>query len=254
MVFSFLFAFLFSYHAKGLETEIIVKARGSKAHGVYSHFRLIVNNMDCGSKHAHIDFEDYSFTVPFSKNEIKVIKIVFDNDMYSMGEDRNLCVRSIVIDGDIPIRADRNNVNYVCANGEEHPYCGMMEWNGTLTFDVESLRFHPGDMTLSSQEEVNNFNAQYVEGTLKISGNDIMDLTPLAGLVSVKRSLIITNNPNLTSIVGLNALLEVGFISIEKNPKLKTIDGFDELQKCGGMYIRENGALKAIKCFESPSI
>jgi hypothetical protein len=245
---------LLSYQAMGLETELVVKARGSKANGVYSHFRLIVNDMDCGSKHVHIDFDDYAFTIPFSRSEIKKVQIVFDNDWYSMGEDRNLCVKSIVIDDDIPMRAGRESVEYICANGERHPYCGMMEWNGTLTFDVENLQFHPGDKTLTSQEEVNEFTAEYVQGNLRVSGNDIVDLTPLSQLVSVKRSLIIENNPNLTNIAGLNVLMEVGFIKIENNPKLKSIDAFSQLEKCGGMYIRDNNLLKTIKCFNSPSI
>jgi hypothetical protein len=244
----------FATQALADNTTLTVKAKGSKAHGVYSHFEVFVNGVKCGEKYADMDFEEYCFPVPFSKSEIREVKIAFTNDVYSMGEDRNLCVFGILIDDEIPIRANRENVKYVCQNGNEHPYCGMMQWNGSLLFDVADLRIHPGDVTLRTQEEVNVFNQQYVEGSLTISGDDIVDLAPLSGLAAVKNALIIESNPRLVKIHGLNNLLKVGFISIEKNDRLETIDGFDSLEQCGGMYIRENGKLNTIKCFESRGI
>jgi hypothetical protein len=244
----------FATQAFADNTTLTVKAKGSKAHGVYSHFEVYVNGMKCGDKYTDMDFEEYCFPVPFSKSEIKEVKVVFTNDVYSMGEDRNLCVFGILIDGEIPIKANRQNATYVCQNGDKVPYCGMMQWNGTLIFDVADLRIHPGDVTLRTQEEVNVFNQQYVEGSLTISGEDIVDLAPLSGLASVKKALIIENNPRLVNIRGLNNLLEAGFISIEKNDRLENIDGFDSLERRGGMYIRENGVLNSLKCFESLGI
>lgn len=235
-------------------TELIVKARGSKAHGMYSHFRVLVNGVECGSKHTSMDFEEYRFSVPFAKEEIRNVEIVFDNDVYTMGEDRNLCVASILIGNEIPMKACRRSVQYVCQNGESHPYCGMMQWNGTLTFDVEALKIHKGNVILSSQAEVNLFAQEHIEGSLTISGNDITDLSPLSMLASVGRALIIENNPNLVRIQGLNSLMQAGLISIENNPNLQSIDAFASLERCGGMYVRENGALNSIRCMDSPGI
>lgn len=250
---SLLFLFLYTpLHADN--TELVVKARGSKAYGMYSHFKVLVNGVNCGSKYASMDFEEYKFTVPFDKEEIRKVEIVFDNDVYTMGEDRNLCVASILIGNEIPMKACRKSVQYVCQNGEQHPYCGMMQWNGTLTFDVEALKIHEGNVTLTTQEEVNLFAEQHVQGSLTISGDDITDLSPLSMLASVGRALIIEHNPNLVTIRGLNSLMLAGFISIENNPKLQSIDGFDSLDHCGGMYIRDNGLLNTVKCFESPGI
>lgn len=249
-----IFVFFLGTDVKANDSDLIVNAKGSKAKGVYSHFKVLVNDMDCGGKYTSSIFEEYCFSIPFSSSEINDIKIVFDNDWYSIGEDRNLCVRSIVIHDDIPIKANQQTARYVCINGEEHPYCGMMQWNGMIIFDIKKLRFHPGNVTLASQAEVNAFSSQYLEGSLTITGNDIHDLAPLSNLTRINGSLIIRNNPNLIYINDLNSIIELDFISIENNPKLEIIDGFGALENCGGMHIRNNNSLKTIKCFNSQDI
>lgn len=247
-----LLIFFSGFAVKANDSDLIVKAKGSKAKGVYSHFKVFVNDLDCGEEYASSTFENYYFSIPFSFSEINEIKIVFDNDLYSIGEDRNLCVYSIVINDDIPIKANQQTVTSVCVNGNEHPYCGMMQWNGTIIFDINKLRFHPGNVTLSSQAEVNAFSSQHLEGSLTISGNDITDLSPLASLASIKGALIIRGNSILVGINGLNSMIKVDFISIEKNPKLESIDGFNALEYCGGIQIRNNNSLKNIQFFNSP--
>lgn len=236
------------------ETGLIVKVKGSKANGVYSEFKVLVNDVDCGSEYASSVFEDHHFHTSFKVEEIDLIKIVFLNDLYSIGEDRNLCVHSIIINNDIPILASTKNVNYICVNGKEFPYCGMMQWNGALLFDISKLRFHPGNVTLSSQNEVNAFDLQYLDGSLTITGNDITDLAPLYSLTRINGALIIRGNPNLVDINGFNSLVKLGFISIENNSKLERLSGFNVLESCGGMFIQNNDKLKAIKCFQHPNI
>jgi hypothetical protein len=240
--------------AKANNTTISVKAKGSKASGVYAHFRLIVNDLECGTKFTTSVCKEYTFTVPFAVDEIKDVKIVFDNDKYAMGEDRNLFVNCIFIGNEIPIKANKSTAKYVTRSGEEVEFEGMMGWNGTLSFDVASIKSCPGNVTLASQAEVNSFLCQHMVGNLTISGKDIVDLSPLGMLTSVKGALIIRDNPALHSIIGLNSLLEVEFLSIENNPALESIDSFNSLDKCGGMYIRNNKMLKTIKCFHSPDI
>jgi hypothetical protein len=240
--------------AKADNTIITVKAKGTKASGVYAHFKLIVNDLECGSKFTTSACKEYTFSVPFAVEEIKDVKIVFDNDKYAMGEDRNLFVNCIFIGDEIPIKAGKSTAKYLTRSGEEVEFEGMMGWNGTLTFDIAGIRSCPGNVTLTSQAEVNNFLCQHLVGNLTISGKDIVDLSPLGLLTSVKGALIIRDNPALHTILGLNSLLEVDFLSIENNPTLETIDSFNSLNKCGGMYIRNNKMLKTIKCFHSPDI
>ena len=240
--------------AKADNTLITVKAKGSKASGVYAHFKLYVNDVECGDKFTTSSCKEYCFSVPFGIDEIKEVKVVFDNDKYSMGEDRNLFINCIFIGNEIPIKANKSTAKYTTKSGENVEFEGMMGWNGSLVFDIASIKSCPGNVTLASQADVNGFLCQHLVGNLTISGNDMVDLSPLAMLTSVKGALIIRNNPALHSIIGLNSLLEVDFLSIENNPKLESIDAFNSLDKCGGMYIRDNKMLKTVKCFHSPDI
>ena len=91
------------------DIELIVRAKGTKANGKYAHFRLIVNNLDCGGKYSASSCKEYCFSVPFATHEIKRIEVVFDNDYYSIGEDRNLFVNCIYINNELPIKANKKN-------------------------------------------------------------------------------------------------------------------------------------------------
>jgi hypothetical protein len=236
------------------DINLIVKAKGTKSNGVYAHFKVLVNGFECGSKYSAASCKEYGFSVPFELSEVKTVEIVFDNDHYTMGENRNLFVNCIYLGNEIPVKSSDESVRYVTKNGEESDFSGLMEWNGSLIFDITKINIHSGNITLSSQAEVDRFATQYVGGDLTISGQDIVDLSALYMLTSVKGSLIIKDNPRLVNITGLNSVLEVGFVSIAKNPQLISIDALHALCKCGGMYIAENKLLKTIKCFNSPDI
>jgi hypothetical protein len=253
-IIAILFIFTSNILAQSSESELTVRLKGSKADGVYSHFQILVNDVVCGQDYASMKFKDYRFTAPFNLSEINDVKIKFDNDHYSIGEDRNLCVLSLFINDEVPILATTENVQYICMNGKEFPYCGMMLWNGTLVFNVDQLKFQKGDVLLSSQQEINNFDRQYVEGDLVISGQDVTDLSPLAGLTSLQGSLIIKNNPNLVEIDGLNSLIQLNFLSIRDNPKLTSIKGLNSIKKCSGMDIFGNDRLNTVKCMHVPEI
>ncbi len=236
------------------ETILKIKAKGTKAGGVYAHFRVIVNDHEVGRRFTTANCTEYFFNVPFASNEIEEIRIVYDNDRYSIGEDRNLFVSCIFIGDEIPIKANKSTAKYFTKSGQEVEFEGMMGWNGSLIFDVTAIQQCPGNLTLSSQAEVNSAGCQYIDGNLIISGPDITDLSPLGLLTSVKGGLVIRNNPALKTIYGFNSLIEAGFVNIEKNDKLQTIDGLNSLSRCGGMYIRDNKELKTIKMFQLPTI
>ena len=135
--------FLLSSFINAGATDLIVKAKGSKSHGIYAHFKIFVNDLECGDKFTSSAYQEYGFSIPFSKSEIKEIKIVFDNDTYCIGGDRNLYVNSIIIGNEIPIKADNNLVKYFCQNGKELDYPGMLGWNGVLVFDLTKISFTP---------------------------------------------------------------------------------------------------------------
>lgn len=142
-ILALIFVLLISTYVNASSTDLIVWAKGSKAHGVFAHFKVIVNNLECGDKYTSSIYEGYCFSIPFSQHEIKKIKIVFDNDHYSFGEDRNLYIESIIIGNDLNIKADSNLVKYVCINGKKIDYPGVMGWEGELIFDITKLKSIP---------------------------------------------------------------------------------------------------------------
>lgn len=103
-----------------------------------------------------------------------------------------------------------------------------------------------GNLTLSTQAEVNAFNYTEITGFLFISGNDITDLTPLNSLTAVGR-LGIGSNPALTSLSGLDNLTFVGDeLDISSNPVLTSLSGLDNLTNVGLLWITNNPALTSL--------
>src|SRR5260221_12049517 len=113
-----------------------------------------------------------------------------------------------------------------------------------------------GDVTLTSQAEVDAFAATYgctvITGTLTISGNDITNLDSLRFLTRVEHDLIISNNPNLIDLTGLSSLTYAGAggagpypgAHIGYNPKLTNLDGLNKLSSVAGVLaIYNNDAL-----------
>lgn len=116
-----------------------------------------------------------------------------------------------------------------------------------------------GDVTLSSQAEVDAFNCTEITGTLWISGADIVDLAPLQELTKVG-GLIITESNSITNVDGLSGLQEItGFfgtpyvIGIAGNASLKNLDGLSSLitETIGSISISNNPSLESINGFSS---
>ena len=64
-----------------------------------------------------------------------------------------------------------------------------------------------GDITFTSQSELDSWiTCDTLFGNLQITGSDIVDLTPLNGLVAVTGNVNINNCSNLSSLNGLNQL------------------------------------------------
>ena len=137
-----------------------------------------------------------------------------------------------------------------------------------------------GDITLTTQQEVNQFGAQNytkVEGTLRIGStnsndlSDIFDLTSLSSLQEIGTDLTIVNNPNLvdlnglnninsinqtlyvhinSSLINLNALNNLNSISsslsIRNNDSLENLDGLSNLNSVPVVSIIKNSSLISI--------
>lgn len=136
----------------------------------------------------------------------------------------------------------------------------------------------PGNVTLTTQAQVNQFAIDYpnctqINGYLTIGGNNITNVNALSNLTSTVGSLDITANPLLTDISGLsnitsvgqelairnNAVLQsvaslsnintvTGGLWVSGNPQLQSLNGLQNIHSVGGggLIIRNNDALQNI--------
>ena len=109
---------------------------------------------------------------------------------------------------------------------------GMM--SATLTY-AQNPQIFPGNLTLSTQAEVDAFRYREVSGSLTISGEDIVDLSPLSRLRTIGNYLSISYNTALTDVVdAFPSLTSVGAgIYVYYNPNLVKLTGFDALPETG---------------------
>jgi hypothetical protein len=106
-----------------------------------------------------------------------------------------------------------------------------------FTFSKLNAQVLNGDITLSTQAQVDAFNFTQVNGTITISGADITNLNGLSELTK-SQNLLIVNNPALTSVIGLASLEEVDHnLTIRHNSALTNITGFSSLTTVGSLNV-----------------
>ena len=111
-------------------------------------------------------------------------------------------------------------------------------------FSVGNAQVIEGDVTLSTQAEINSFSGTSITGNLTIYGSDIVDLTPLSTLESIDGSLWVFGNPALTNLVGLASLAAIGDgLSIEVNNALTHLDGLGNLTTVGDYLTLQDNPL-----------
>ena len=113
----------------------------------------------------------------------------------------------------------------------------------------------PADITLTSQADVDDFQANHgpcdrVSGELKIEGADILALSGLAA-VSEVRYLRIWNNPQLQSLAGLDALSYASTLHLHNNRLLTDLQGLTALDELGTLQVSGNGALLDLQGLEN---
>lgn len=112
-----------------------------------------------------------------------------------------------------------------------------------------------GNLTLNTQAEVDAASIYTsVSGSVSISGADIHDLSPLAGLASIGSGLNISNNPALIFVAdAFPALTSVGGgIYFYNDDNLTSFSGFDLLEQTGdNIDIWYNDSLVTVSGFGS---
>ena len=130
----------------------------------------------------------------------------------------------------------------------------------TITIHFTQLStFYKGDITLSSQEEVDEFisNTTLIDGNLTIgytygsSRSNITNLVPLRNITDITGNLRIEQNGSLDNINALNNLQSIGDdFRVNSNDKLTTLGNFSNLQFIGGYFVvRDHNQLTALGDF-----
>ena len=117
---------------------------------------------------------------------------------------------------------------------------GMM-----LCMVLSGVAYSQDEFYFTTQEEVNNFAATEVNGSLVLAGPDITDLTPLSGLVRVTGDFYI-HWCGVKSLAGLENLVSVNSLHVQFNDSLLTLDGLYGLKSATHVDIFRNSNLVEI--------
>ncbi|WP_448204593.1 carbohydrate-binding domain-containing protein [Azospirillum sp. sgz302134] len=149
------------------DVQFTVNAWGQAAGNVWPRFTLRVDGVDVGQAYAtNTSSTGYNFTAKLAADQAHKVQIVYDNDGWSNGQDRNLFVKSLVING-TTVASTASNVTYDkgaldgkdVVSGQEGMY-----WNGALNFDLASTYFPKSGGSLAT-------GGSLITGT---TGNDLL--------------------------------------------------------------------------------
>ena len=139
-------------------------------------------------------------------------------------------------------------------------FTGLLFLSVSFSPPVYAQNCIPDDITLSSQADIDNFQAnhgscdQMVQG-LTIEGGDILNLNGLSAITSIGGDLKIERNPALVNLDGLHALNRVGSLSISNNVALTNVAGLTALTSIDAwLHIRWNDELRNINGLSGVSI
>lgn len=127
-------------------STIVVNAGGDEAAGVKPHMVVLVDGVKVGEAGVSGGTVNaYTFKAAVTPGQAHTVQVRFDNDGIVDGQDRNLYVESLKINGKA-VAPDGANVTLDkgAADGQDViPGQGMMPWDGTLNFRLDSGYF-PG--------------------------------------------------------------------------------------------------------------
>jgi hypothetical protein len=128
-----------SSSATSTPDTIVVNAAASTALGVGAHFNLIVDGTTIGSDTvSSATAQPFSFSTTLTPGVSHVIGVQYDNDVATKTQDRNLLLKSIVVDGQTMSATSNNEVYNSISSHGAIPSDGNMFWNGTANFSLPS--------------------------------------------------------------------------------------------------------------------
>ncbi|HYG87338.1 MAG TPA: carbohydrate-binding domain-containing protein [Azospirillum sp.] len=126
-------------------TEVVVNAAGTAADGVNAHFKVLIDGKQIGEGTAGTTAKDFTFSGNVTADAAHTVQVQYDNDAVIDGEDRNLTVNTITINGK-EVLPTASNVSYdKFALNDQEVIDGQsaMKWNGTLIVNADEDYF-PG--------------------------------------------------------------------------------------------------------------
>ncbi|MDB5393067.1 MAG: hypothetical protein JWM91_573 [Rhodospirillales bacterium] len=119
---------------------ITVSASATLANGVGPHMNVVVDGKTIGSATVGTSLATYSFNATLSPNAAHNIQVVYDNDSVINGQDRNLLLRSISVDGQ-SFSANSSYEVYSAQGQGNLAGDGNMYWNGSAKFSLPASVF-----------------------------------------------------------------------------------------------------------------
>ncbi len=118
----------------------------------------------------------------------------------------------------------------------------------TPEIDTEIGKICQGDIVLDSQQDIDMFDCEVINGDLTIRGSGISSLEGLSSLQEIGGSLVIENLPQLTSLTGLENLVKINCsLTVSGNSELTSLDELSSLEVLGSnLVIEENNNLISI--------
>jgi beta-glucanase (GH16 family) len=124
-------------------TTVVVNARGDAAGGVNAHFNVLIDGVKIGEGTAGTTAKDYTFKADVATNAAHKVQVQFDNNADINGEDRNLIVNKMTINGNAVLPTSSSVVYDRGALDGADVLSGtsMMYWNGTLVASAPATYF-----------------------------------------------------------------------------------------------------------------
>ncbi|WP_207461370.1 carbohydrate-binding domain-containing protein [Azospirillum sp. SYSU D00513] len=118
-------------------STITVNAQGTAADGVNAHFNVLVDGKKIGDATVTTEAKDFSFKAALTEGDAHKVQIQYDNDAVIDGQDRNLKINAVEIDGkDVKPSDDIVSYDRGALDGKD-VIDGQsdMKWTGTLVVD-----------------------------------------------------------------------------------------------------------------------
>jgi Endopolygalacturonase len=123
--------------------KVVINASGTPAGGTNAHFNLLVDGKKVGEGVAGTTAKDYTFTANVTADQAHKVQVQYDNDGVVNGQDRNLIVNKVTINGHA-VNATDSIVTYDkgALDGKDvaKGQAGMW-WNGTLVVNADKSWF-----------------------------------------------------------------------------------------------------------------